>query len=233
MDKNKLIEKQDKIKQQITIPKTFDLSKIKKICGLDVSFDKNDNTNNYVSAVIMEYPSMKLLYSLSGKVTLPIQYVAGFLGFRESDIFCNILDDIKSKNPSMYPDLLMVDGNGLWHPSRCGSACHVGVKSKIPTIGIAKNPYLIEDLTHDKIKKISKTLDHRQNYKMKGNSDEKIFGAIVKNKSNVKPIFVSVGSGIDLDSAIEIVNNCSFYRIPEPIRHADILSRTYVKNNNM
>ena len=51
-------------------------------------------------------------------------------------------------------------------------------------------------------------------------------GVVLRTRSSVKPIFVSLGHRVDIDSSIKIVMKCVYkYRIPEPLRRADSLSR--------
>lgn len=43
------------------------------------------------------------------------------------------------------------------------------------------------------------------------------------------PIYVSVGTGLSLETAVAIVRTCCRHRVPEPIRHADIRSRARIR----
>jgi len=50
------------------------------------------------------------------------------------------------------------------------------------------------------------------------------------SNSSSKQVYVSIGHGISLEQALEVVSACSKYRIPEPIRAADLGSRRAVEN---
>ena len=48
-----------------------------------------------------------------------------------------------------------------------------------------------------------------------------VVGKVVRTRERVSPVYVSVGNGIDLGSAVELVLACcTKYRLPEPIRQA-------------
>ncbi|MGB5933165.1 MAG: endonuclease V, partial [Anaerolineae bacterium] len=50
---------------------------------------------------------------------------------------------------------------------------------------------------------------------------EEIIGALVRTKTGVHPVYVSIGHKIDLPTAIQfILSCCRGYRLPEPIRFA-------------
>jgi deoxyinosine 3'endonuclease (endonuclease V) len=60
-----------------------------------------------------------------------------------------------------------------------------------------------------------------------------IHGAILKPKENVsKPIYISIGHRLSLETSIHIVKLCCKFRIPEPIRQADRRSRGAIKKIN-
>ena len=50
---------------------------------------------------------------------------------------------------------------------------------------------------------------------------DKVVGAVLRTRKNVKPVFVSPGHKIDLDTSINLVlKSCRGYRLPEPVRQA-------------
>ncbi|CAA6671208.1 unnamed protein product [Spirodela intermedia] len=128
--------------------------------------------------------------------------------------------------------VLMVDGNGVLHPRGFGLACHLGVLANLPTIGIGKNLHHVDGLTLSRVRKllqdpanISKDL-----VTLMGDSG-RIWGAAMRSSSgSSKPIFVSVGHRLSLESCISIVRMCCKHRVPEPIRQADIRSRRHLLN---
>lgn len=117
---------------------------------------------------------------------------------------------------SKRPDLLLVDGQGLAHPHRFGLACHLGVLADVPTIGVAKSR-LIGTYEEPGIE--------RGAWSPLTDGGETI-GAVLRTRRAVRPVFVSVGHRISLRTAIDLVLRCtSQFRLPEPIRAADRLSR--------
>ena len=78
--------------------------------------------------------NLNIVHQDSEPVDLSIPYMAGFLGFREVPVFKALL----ARAPAPKPQLLLVDGFGVLHPRRCGSASHLGVETGYPTIGVGK-----------------------------------------------------------------------------------------------
>jgi deoxyribonuclease V len=137
-------------------------------------------------------------------------YIPGLLAFREGDIILKTYYDLEHD-----PDVLMVDGHGIAHPMRAGLACYVGVELEKPCIGVAKK-ILIGEVVGDKV--------------MIGNEAR---GILVKTKEHAKPVIVSPGHLISVNSAAEIVKKCIVYphKLPEPLhqahRHAEKMSEKY------
>ncbi len=141
------------------------------------------------------------------RVTFP--YIPGLLSFRESPPLMEAWRKLK-----VIPDVLMVDGHGYAHPRRFGIACHLGVILGIPTIGFAKT------LLIGKYAEPASTAGNITPLMERG----EIIGNVVRTKTNVKPVFVSIGNRITLDDAVRVTLECvKGYRIPEPIRRAHLL----------
>ncbi len=49
------------------------------------------------------------------------------------------------------------------------------------------------------------------------------FQALRSSQSSIKPVYVSVGHRITLDTAVRLTHTCSLYRVPEPIRQVHTL----------
>ncbi|GLC67237.1 hypothetical protein PLESTF_000532100 [Pleodorina starrii] len=47
----------------------------------------------------------------------------------------------------------------------------------------------------------------------------------------LKPLFISVGHRLSLETAVELVRRCCVHRVPEPIRQADLRSRQWLRNH--
>lgn len=192
------------------------LRKIKAIAGCDVSFDKKEN-RACAAICIYSFPDIKLkqsLFSIS-KVTFP--YVPGLLTFREAPPLIKVLKKIKEKI-----DIFLFDGQGQAHPLNMGLASHMGLILDLPTIGCAKSRLYGNFNKLPKNKKgVSISL-----YDKEG----KVIGEVLRTKKDVKPIFVSSGHKISLETAKKIILKCCLrYRLPEPIRCAHSLSKKMLK----
>lgn len=212
IDFEKLKQIQNKFAPEVhrTLPDDF---KFNKILGLDISYSKNNLA--VAGGILIEVNTFKIINKVSYKTKIDFPYFSGFLAYREVPhylkLFCKL---------NKMPDLILVDGHGLIHPRKLGSAAHLGVLIKIPTIGIGKSKFIGDA---DFIpKKPGKWAPIRYN--------GEILGALLKPK-NGKPIWVSIGNLIDLESAVEYTYKLikPKNRLPEPILLADDYSRKLLK----
>lgn len=199
-----------------------------------------------------------MIYENFSSVKLSLPYIAGFLAFREVTPLLDLLRNLKKTNPDIFPQVIIVDGNGTLHPRRFGLASHLGVLANVPTIGVGKNFLQIDDgenltMAHVKMAVKEKLKKGGDTYLLQGQSGV-IWGAVcIKKRAQIylrlinfifyflkavrsldnttNPIFVSVGHRISLDTSIQIVLKCCRYRIPEPTRQADIRSREFIRNH--
>nr|XP_043628524.1 endonuclease V isoform X2 [Erigeron canadensis] len=193
---------------------------LKYIGGVDISFSKHDPSVACGTLVVLEFNTLNVVYEDSVVVKIDVPYVAGFLAFREAPIFLQLLKKMQNGAHPFYPQLLMIDGNGILHPRGFGSACHLGVLANLPTIGIGKNLHHVDGLTNSRVREL---LEAEENFSVDyipliGDSGNTLGGAILSSKGSFKPIFVSVGHRISLDSAVKVVKRTCKYRVPEPIR---------------
>ncbi|CAJ0757986.1 16252_t:CDS:2, partial [Entrophospora sp. SA101] len=200
---------------------------LKYIGGVDLSFIKDSQEDAVASLVILEYPSLNVIYENFLSVKLKLPYIAGFLAFREVESILELLKTLEKSNSSIYPQVIIVDGNGTLHPRGFGLASHLGVLANIPTIGVAKNFLQIDDgenLTMVNVKNMAKEKLSKggDTYLLEGNSGT-IWGAALRSlDSTTNPVFVSIGHRISLETAIHLVLKCCKYRVPEPTRQADV-----------
>ncbi|XP_077345104.1 endonuclease V isoform X2 [Lithobates pipiens] len=129
-----------------------------------------------------------------------------------------------------YPEMevLLVDGNGILHHRGFGVACHLGILTDLPTIGVAKNLLQVDGLENNEAhKEQAKQLEDGDYFHLKDSTGH-ILGAALKScKKSSKPIYVSVGHKISLETAVNVVHSCCKFRVPEPTRQADIRSREF------
>ncbi|TPX58138.1 hypothetical protein PhCBS80983_g03337 [Powellomyces hirtus] len=225
---------------------------LRYIAGMDVSFF--EGTDEAVGCVVvMKVPGLMPVYT---DFTLTTPYIPSYLAFREAPILLALLDKLQRERPEIYPQVLMIDGNGILHPRMCGLACHVGVLRDIPTIGVGKNFLQIdgEDLTMQKIKELSHTrlTGAGKWFPLTGTSG-RVYGAVslcsvwslrigtdpaaphkkaLRSTESINPIFVSPGHRVSVETAVEITAWCCKYRVPEPIRAADYASREVVRGTH-
>jgi deoxyribonuclease V len=140
---------------------------------------------------------------------LAFPYVPGLLSFREAPALLAALRKLRRT-----PDVLLCDGHGLAHPRRFGIACHLGLLADLPSVGCAKSRLIGCHRDPAARRGARQPLTHRG----------ECIGAVLRTRSGVKPVFVSVGHRCDLASAERLVLACAErYRLPEPTRLADQL----------
>ncbi len=179
---------------------------IKYVAGVDVAYVDNQSIG---AVAVLEYGSMKVVELKIAEVATRFPYVPTLLSFREVPPAASAIRKLKVK-----PDVFLVDGHGFAHPYRLGLASHLGLVLNIAAIGVAKN--LLCGRIIEVKNKVWKPIVHRG----------EIIGGAVYTNPNAKPIYVSAGHKVSLESAIKIVLKCSKgYRIPEPIRKAHALAK--------
>jgi deoxyribonuclease V len=181
---------------------------IRFVAGADCAFPKG--AEQCVAAVVLWDLEKRIVleeHVAVRKLTFP--YVPGLLSFREAPAVLAALRKLQRT-----PDCLMLDGHGYAHPRRFGIACHVGVICDRPTIGCAKSR-----LTglHDEPDRARGSWTPLEGHAV-------TLGTVLRTRDGVKPVFVSIGHRIDLETAEQVVLDCSVcYRLPEPTRLADRL----------
>lgn len=199
---------QQKLREQVRLRNDF--GAIDTIAGIDVSYDaKNDLACAVVVLVTFKNLEPQITTMAHAPATFP--YVPGLLSFREIPAILKALGELPRK-----PDLLMVDGQGIAHPRRLGIAAHLGVITDLPAIGVAKSR-LVGRYTEPGKRRGSATL--------LVDKQERI-GTVLRSKENTNPLFISPGHRVDHDTALAITQECiTKYRLPEPTRMADKISR--------
>jgi len=143
---------------------------------------------------------------------LSFPYIPGLLSFREAPVCIAAVEKLK-----LEPDVFIIDGQGIAHPRRLGLASHLGLFFDKPTIGCAKSR-----LTGQ----FEEPPPKKGTYSLLKDKDE-VIGAVVRTRTNVAPVFVSVGNKCSLEGAIEVTLSCTTkYRLPEPTRLAHQLVST-------
>ena len=185
------------------------LGPIDTVAGVDVGFEDGGETTRAAVAVLA-FPSLEPVARAISRRPTVFPYVPGYLSFRELPAVLEALAQLAAA-----PDLILCDGQGLAHPRRFGLACHLGVLTGIPAIGVAKSRLIgrHDELPPDKGAWVP-LLD----------KDETI-GAVVRTRTNVSPVYVSTGHRVSLATAIDYTLRCTTrYRLPETTRHAHRLA---------
>eukprot|EP00897_Mesotaenium_endlicherianum_P002605 jgi/Mesen1/2372/ME000156S01518 len=200
--------------------------------GVDISFRKEDPNDACAALVVLELTSMEVVYEAYERITMDLPYMAGFLAFRECPVLVRLLEQLRCQKPHLVPQVLLVDGNGVLHPRGFGLACHLGVVADIPTIGVGKNMHHVDGLSAESVRQLA-----AQQAPLPGQwaplvgRSRRTWGAVVCSAAgSSKPLFVSVGHRISLESAVQVVSRCCLYRVPEPIRQADQRSRQHLRD---
>ncbi len=119
---------------------------LKRVAGVDISASKTDNNLAVVAVVIIDYETLNVLYEKYELVYLKHPYVPGFLAFREVEHLMKMFEDLKNFDHSLLPEIVLVDGNGIYHSNRFGLACHLGVLINIPSFGCSKTVFFVDGL---------------------------------------------------------------------------------------
>ncbi|XP_024055252.1 endonuclease V isoform X7 [Terrapene carolina triunguis] len=122
---------------------------LERVGGADLSYVKGNDTIACASLVVLSYPDLEVLYEDCQMVTVSAPYVAGYLAFREAPFLVEAAQRLQEREPGLRPQVLLVDGNGVLHHRGFGVACHLGVLTGLPCIGVAKNLLQVDGLAKD------------------------------------------------------------------------------------
>lgn len=187
------------------------LPAVRLVAGVDVSFSRGD-TRGYAGVVVMRLPDLQIVEQHCQDAPLTFPYIPGLLSFRELPLVLQVLRRVKQ-----LPDAIICDGQGRAHPRRFGLACHLGVWLDIPTIGCAKS---ILCGAHAPVAATAGSTVQLVD-------QEEVIGCVLRTRTRVKPVYVSVGQRVTLPDAVRLaLSCCTRYRLPEPIRAAHALVNT-------
>ncbi|MCP5150127.1 MAG: deoxyribonuclease V [Ectothiorhodospiraceae bacterium] len=185
------------------------LGEVRHVAGVDVGFTAGGRTTR-AAVSVLAYPSLEPVEDALAEVPTAFPYVPGLLSFREIPAVMAALGRLRVR-----PDLLLCDGHGRAHPRRFGLASHLGLLADLPSIGVAKTRLIG---LHGPVP------ERRGGWAPLTDGDE-IVGAVLRTRTGVKPIFVSIGHRICLHTAVEWVMSCTTrFRLPETTRRADRLA---------
>ena len=179
------------------------LASVRYVAGIDVSVRDDDAR---AAVVVLDFESLTPIdYAIANRpVSFP--YVPGLLAFREGPVVLEALERV-----STTPDLLIFDGHGVAHPRRLGIASHIGVLVDMPAIGCAKSRLCGQhDEPGNESGDYTSLVDR-----------EEVIGAVLRTRRGVKPVYVSIGHRVDLETSIKhMLACCRGFRLPETTRWA-------------
>ncbi|MDA0637916.1 endonuclease V [Nonomuraea sp. MCN248] len=179
------------------------------VAGLDVHYHGDDALS--AAVVVLDAATLSVVEQVVTHGQAAFPYVPGLFAFRELPALVEAL-----RRLTVTPDLLVCDGYGLAHPRGFGLACHVGVLTGLPALGVGKTPFVgaYEQPRQERGAWTPLVLDGA------------VAGRAVRTRDGVKPVFVSQGHRLTLDTATDqVLRLTPRHRLPEPIRRADHLAR--------
>jgi deoxyribonuclease V len=185
------------------------LGPVQQVAGVDVGFEDGGKTTRAAIAVL-DFPALTPHEQAVIRIPTCFPYVPGYLSFRELPGVMQALKQLRSQ-----PDLVLCDGQGIAHPRRFGIACHLGVITGLPTIGVAKSRLIGQH---------QEPGPHKGDWVPLLDKGETI-GAVLRTRDNVSPLYISTGHRVDLPTAIDYVLRCTTrFRLPETTRRAHKLA---------
>jgi deoxyribonuclease V len=202
-------EIQETLRKRLSLKNGFVFRNIRWIAGADVAYD-TDGDAIFGAVVVLSFPELVVVEEswVKGRVEFP--YIAGLLSFREAPVLLEAFSLLRQR-----PDVILFDGQGIAHPRGFGLASHAGLLLGLPSVGCAKTRLVGE----------YGSVGRRRGTYSWLRFEGKRVGAAVRTRADVKPVFVSPGDRITIQTAVRLVlAACRGYRIPEPVRKAHQLA---------
>ncbi len=212
-EESEFIKIQNELKEKIMLRNTFSKSSIKLVAGVDLAYWEDENKQyGTCCIVVIDYNTKEVIEKVNSVGEIKVPYITGFLAFRELPLVIEA-----SKKLVVEPDVFIFDGNGYLHFNHMGIATHASFLLNKPTIGVAKSYLRVngEDFNMPENEAGSYT-----DIIING----EVYGRTLRTRKDVKPIFISCGNNVDLETSTEIVLNLinNESRLPIPTRLADL-----------
>ena len=208
------LKQQNELRDRIEPVDKFDMDSVKLVAGVDLAYwNKGDEEYAVCCIVVIGFHTHKVVEKqhYSGKIEVP--YMPGFLAFRELPLILETVGLLETA-----PDIFIFDGNGYLHPRHMGIATHASFYLNKPTVGIAKTYF-----------RVDKKTDYAEPENEAGSYtdiviDGEVYGRALRTHKDVKPIFVSIGNFVSLDTACTLALKLTDKEshIPIPTRLADL-----------
>lgn len=198
---------QESLRQKVIREDRF--GPVHTVAGVDVGFEAGGAITR-AAVVVLSLPQLQPVETAVARRRTTFPYIPGLLSFREAPAVLDALDRL-----SALPDILVCDGQGIAHPRRFGLASHLGLCAGLPSIGAAKSRLIGR---HEPVG------EGRGEWQPLWDGDE-IIGAALRTRTGARPLYVSIGHRICLETAIQLVLSYTrAYRLPEPARQAHRLA---------
>ncbi len=180
---------------------------VSRLAGIELAHSRSSN-HLRVGIAILSFPELALLECVTHVHQSDFPYIPGLLSFREVPAILEALGKL-----TQVPDLLLVNGHGVAHPNGLGVASHLGVLLDLPTVGCARSVLVGSYVEPELFAGASSSLVWQG----------EIIGTVYRSRNRVAPLFISVGHGLSRQQAQDwVVACCQHYRLPEPLRLAQI-----------
>jgi deoxyribonuclease V len=189
--------RQEQLQMSKKISLQDDFTDIETVAGIDVAYPDNEFDLACGACIILDYQTKQLVEETIVFSQTDFPFISTYFSYRELPIVRKLLNGLPSK-----PSVLLLDGNGIIHPARCGFASHTGITMDIPTIGVAKT------LLYGTVKG-SQVIIH---------NEQRGYAFSLRNGAN--PVYVSPGHRVSLPTSLEVVKHLSLFKHPEPLRRA-------------
>lgn len=212
--KQKYIEIQNELAGKVSQKNNFIKSELKTIAGVDLAYWSEDGREKAVCCiVVMDIATHEILEKKHSSGVIEVEYMPGFLAFRELPLVLETAEKLK-----ISPDIFMFDGNGILHDRKAGIATHASFSLGKACIGVAKTYFSVRHTEYE-------MPDIQAGSFTDIVIDGEVYGRALRTVQGVKPVFVSVGNYIDIDTAtqitMELVDKKESH-IPLPTRFADL-----------
>jgi deoxyribonuclease V len=209
VDARSAVEIQQRLGQRLSLEDDLIFRNIRWIAGADVAYETGGQAI-FGAVVVLQFPQLVIAEEIGVKGKVEFPYVPGLLSFREAPVLLEACSLLKQR-----PDVILFDAHGIAHPRGFGLASHGGLLLGLPSIGCAKARLVGE---------YKPPGTNRGSFSWLWFEGRKV-GAVVRTRTDVKPVFVSPGDRIATRTAVRLVlAACKGYRLPEPIRRAHQLA---------
>jgi deoxyribonuclease V len=199
--------RQSELRQKLHVEKLDPLPRF--VAGVDCAFTE-DKRRVLAAAVVYDRIERRVVEVAHAKKPASAPYIPGYLSFREGPTVLAAIAKLKHEF-----GVICFDAHGYAHPRRCGLASHMAIELDVPGVGVAKSRLVgVHDEPAAEAGSTAELIDPR---------DGERIGLVLRTQNGTRPVYISVGHRVDLESARELAMACcTRYRVPEPTRLADI-----------